>query len=198
MTEIRLVNTAAGQLAVDAKLGFKKPIKAVIPQGGFFDAGDVATMDELNQNPEIRALVDAGKIRIDLVAEANDLVSEDGVPSDLGIGMTHTVITSLVDLGTTNADDVTVVASMPWPAQLVSALLVVETGVATETITLRDTAGGAGNALSAALDGGTDDTRDPDVTTAPIPALSRGDLITARRTHDGIIGQLVVELMRTA
>lgn len=195
MTELNIVNTSGNRLAIDAKLGFKKPIKHVLATGASVDVGDVATLDELNQNPEIRALVTAGNIRIDVVAEADDLTTEGGVPDDLGIGMTHKIVIT-VPVGGGGAGDDTIIASMPWPAILVSAAMVVETAAA-GSLTLRDTVGGAGTALSDAMS--TASTGLVESTGInPLPALSRGDLITARHTDNTTLQEVIVELMRTA
>lgn len=196
MTEIRLVNTSGNRLAINTKLGYKKPIKHILARGAYVDVGDVATMDELNASADIQNLLAGGNLRIDVVGEANDIVSEGGVPTGLGIGLSHKAHYDIGGGGGGAPADATLIASMPWPARILNVELITSTAVVASTVTLRDALAGGGNALSDALSSGAV----ARVLDAQIPlvAVAAGDLIVARLSDDGIVAELVIEFERTA
>jgi hypothetical protein len=194
MTEIRLVNTSGNQLAINTKLGYKKPIKHILSRGAFVDVGDVATMDELNASPDIQNLLAGGNLRIDVIGENNDIVSEAGVPTGLGIGLSHKAHYDIG--GGVGADDATLIASMPWPARILNVELITSTAVGASTVTLRDALAGAGNALSDALSSGAV-ARVSDAQ-VPLVTVAAGSLVTARMSDSAIVAEVVIEFERTA
>ncbi len=73
--------------------------------------------------------------------------------------------------------------------------LIVTTAVAANDVTLRDAAGGAGNALSSALSGAALG-RVEDDGALGVPTAVKGTGLYARRSHDGIEGYIRVEALR--
>ena len=117
---ITLVNLASNQLAIDAKFTQDRSLRQTLAVGqSFVLPNGVATLDELDINPQIQELVTAGDLGV-----------------NIGNGPTATFrYTVAADAGT-DADTVTLEASFPFQLALSAILVVVGTGVATSTITL--------------------------------------------------------------
>lgn len=178
LTAVNLSNT---QLSLDIKLDEDRAIRETLAIGGSVVLSNTS-MTELDgpAGADLRTQIAAGNLRIDLSGDLPPVAFR----------------TVLADLLAAAADDVTVSASLPYGIRILTVEMLVSTGVALATATLRDTVGGAGNALSSALDG--DGTPARVLSTSDTTfALNRGDLLTLRRSNDGIIGELIVTALRT-
>ena len=176
-TQILLKNPKTTQLSVDAKISEDLVIRRLLAPAGDVDGRDqydvaaIATLDDLNRSPQIRALLDNQTngvadplVTIELVGGTNNVAGSDSataVPSAEGLGGVETLV---VASDPATGTDHTLIAAMPYTALVIDAQLMVDTTEAT-TWTLRDALAGGGNALSDDLstaaaarvrDGGTD------------------------------------------
>lgn len=97
-----------------------------------------------------------------------------------------------------SADDVTLFSSaLPVKAYIVSVSFTAQATVSMGTITLRDAAGGGGNALSAAVTAASSGAVASSATAIPATAAAAGSSVFARRSDSGIAGVLVIEYVPT-
>lgn len=180
-----LNNLSNQQVAIDLKLDEDRAVRENVAVGASLDLSALEaapTLDELEgpAGADLRTLMDAGAIEI--------LLSGSQLPL-------KSASVTLVDLLAAAADDVTLVASMPTAARLMSVKLDVTTAVGASTVDLRDTIGGAGASfLTATMSGAAVAV----VADDSIAAVARGDLLTVRRSDDGIEGTLVVLYQQTS
>lgn len=93
-------------------------------------------------------------------------------------------------------DDVTIYnANAPFLFRVVDVKVLISTNVGGATVTLRDAAAGAGNALSDALDAATTGTKRDAALTATGTVAEGGSLIL-RRSDSGVAGEIVVLIER--
>lgn len=178
---ITLQNISGDLLSIDIDIDGVRAVRARLAPGAS-QALTQFTPDELSTDAEVRALIDAGKIRI-----------------RLSPGIVEARTFTLTDGGQDAADDVVALTSLPYPARVLDVILRVETAEAGETVTVQSVTGGSatGNELkSSALSGAsTGVVRDARATQATI---LRGEPIILRRSNDGIEGELTLILERTA
>lgn len=178
---ITLTYTGTGSFAADVKVDEDRVIRTNLPSGSPVTISNVALSD-LDGNEQWEALIARSDITLGLTGES---------------GQTVTFFVDLVDLLAGAADDVTVVASMPFDARITNVEAVVTTGVALSTMTLRDAAGGLGNALSSALDSDGTPSRVADDGALGFPTVTEGTPLILRRSDDGVVGALAVTVVRT-
>lgn len=152
--QINITNLTTANLVLDLNFGDRRRrIRRELAAQESFDIGDLATLDELNREPTIRRLVAAGNLRVQAARESGDLPGANDFLFLAGQPYDETVIeVSFAAAATGAADDVTVVSSLPFSAELVGAELIsTEPGLAGATGVLRSATGGAGSALSSLL-----------------------------------------------
>ena len=67
ITSIKIKNLTGNQLALSVFFSLRRQIQQTIAVGASFEVSSLATLDELNRNPEIRALLDATPPQIEIV-----------------------------------------------------------------------------------------------------------------------------------
>lgn len=94
-------------------------------------------------------------------------------------------------------DDVAIyTADAPFDFQVLDVTAIIATNVGGSTVTLRDTAGGAGTALSDALDSATTGVKRNSTLTAT-GGIAAGGSLVIRRSDSGIAGELIVLIQKT-
>lgn len=76
MATITITNLKNGPLSLDITFNDKTSLRKKIPLGGSIDVGDAVTVDDLNKNPQVQALIAAGTISVAQQAEAGDIAEE--------------------------------------------------------------------------------------------------------------------------
>jgi len=196
---LTITNTSGGTLSLDYTFDERRSLRVLLPPDGTRDVGDLATLDELYRNSGFAADLAAG--RVSLTVDADDAPPPDApldvLDADTGLLQPVHLWVAVAAGAGGSPDDVTLVDSLPFAGVVMDCEFIVTTGVGTDTVTYRDTAGGAGTALSSALGAGTADSRSRTELGAA-PALAQGDSIYARRSDDGIAGIAHLIIARTA
>ena len=215
-TQILLKNPKALPLSIDAKINSDLVIRQLLaPLGDAnghdqYDVSGKATLDDLNRNAQIRALLDHETvpgvpdplITIELIGGTNDVAGSDSatsVANAAGLGGVETLVVAVPDQLLGGANDLVLLAAMPYTALIIDYQIMVDFANAGETWELRDTAGGAGAALSDALAAGaTGRVRDASTALAGVvPTLAAGDLLVLRRAvGDAATGYVIVTFQR--
>lgn len=132
---ITITNLATRDVAVDAKFSEDRALRRRIARGTSITLpADLASVDELDRNAQLRQLIDDGDITITMT---------DGP-------IVARSFTVAADAATT-ADTLVLASSMPFAMQITQIRAVVPTGVASSTVTLASAASG-GVDYSAAID----------------------------------------------
>lgn len=178
---ITLTNALTTKLAIDVKFDSVRRINEFLSPGESLVLGDVYTLDELERDNTIGALLAAGSLTA--------TVTQDTYPVE--------VIKVAYTAGTTGAaDDITIFAGLPYAVEILDAVLFVTTAASGETITLRTATGGTGTALSSAMSvASAVKVRDAG-TSAGLPSVAKGGNIYGRRSDRATAGTAVVYLRR--
>lgn len=152
---ITIQNETTNNLSLDIKLNEDDSIRELllplgdVRGGDSIEVGDRTTLDELNRNPQMRALLDATppKVSINVVAGTRDVPGSDAASaaaSSLGLGG--------LEVGNfrstpADTDDHLLVPAMPFSAAILDVQVEVDTAEAT-VWALYDAAAGGGNRLS--------------------------------------------------
>lgn len=197
---LTITNTSGGSLSLDYTFDERRSIRALLPKDGTFDASNAATLDELHRNAQFSADLAAG--RVSLTVDADDSSPLPDAPSDVldsdnGLFQPYTFELAFAAGAGGAADDVTLLEDVPFACKVVDAFVKVATGNGTDTLTLRDTAGGGGTALSSAMNMGGSDTLSRSALGSS-PALAAGDTIYGRRSDSAIAGTVYLTVVRTA
>jgi hypothetical protein len=117
-------------------------------------------------------------------------------PDAAGLGGALVLVKTIAAGTPGTADDVTIYnANVPFDMVLYDCMFICTTLINPSTTTLRDTAGGAGAALSTAFNTATaGNKRNTDMATAP--TLGEGDSVFLRRSDRGVAGVLVMYLQK--
>jgi hypothetical protein len=155
---LQIQNELAGPLTLDIRLDKygSKVIRTRLAgkgqTGDSVDVGDVATLDDLNANPEFQALFSAGSISTSLVAGDSDVPGCDAntaVPTAEGLGGTEWIAAASAPADGT---DHLIIASMPYAALVLDSQFMLGTPEGgADTWTLYDAAAAGGNTLSQAF-----------------------------------------------
>lgn len=212
---LQINNETSGNLSLDVRLGkfSDRVIRTnLAPKGqgtsskpASVDVGDITTLSELNTRPEIQALLNTTppRISISTARGTTDLQGADiatAVADASGLGGVVTEAFHFAAAGA-GARDITLYnANFPFAAKLVDVQIMVET-LGAGTLTLRDTAGGLGNALSAALsEAAAARVRDPGTGQTAgngfVPVIAKGSSIIARETVGTTAGTIIVSYQR--
>ena len=73
--KVYLNNLGTNTLSLDIVIDDDRVIRESLAPNGSYDAGDIATVDELNRNQQIRDLVAAGRISVTTMSEDDDVAS---------------------------------------------------------------------------------------------------------------------------
>lgn len=156
---ISITNLSGGVLSLDIKLSEDRAIRDRLAIGASVDVTNVASLEELDQNAEMQALVASGNAK---------LVLTDGP--------TRWLTATLTSGGSA---DTLVESPTAYDYKVLDCFARVSTTEAAATCTLRDALAGGGNALSTALDLNT--AHPEDASTAAASTVLAGGLITANR-----------------
>jgi hypothetical protein len=179
MSSVQVQFTGQGQYPLDIKVNEDLSIRETL-QAGAAPTVLPVSLTQLEGNTEWDALRARSDISVTLTSTDRQRA---------------TFLVELVDGTTTGADDVSIQASLGEDWDILTTELIVTTVVAAQTVTLRDAAGGAGNALSSALSSAALG-RVEDDGALGVPTAVKGTGLFARRTHDGIEGFVRVEALR--
>jgi len=215
-TQILLKNPKALPLSIDAKINSDLVIRRLLaPLGDAngndqFDVSGQATLDELNRNAQIRALLDHENpvgtadplLTIELVGGTSNVAGSDSataVANAAGLGGVETLVVAIPDQLAAAANDLVLLAAMPYTALVIDYQIVIDTANAGELLQLRDALAGAGNPLSDDLsaavvgryrDLGAD-------LLGVVPTIGVGDpLILRRSVSDAATGYAIVTFQR--
>lgn len=186
MSSVQVQFTGTGQFPLDIKISEDLTLRNTLISGAPATtlqdgAGTDIPITRLNGNAQWEAIRARSDMTITLT------------------GADQTTVTFLVDMADLlqgAPDDVVIIQSLDADYRILRAEVTVTTGVACSTVTLRDAAGGSGNALSSALDGDGSPARDADDGALGVPTALKGTGLFARRSDDGIIGTIFVEAVR--
>lgn len=155
------------------------------------------TIAQVAADQQLISLITSSAVSIAFTEETGDDVGGLG-DLDPGVASTRTIRKTFTAGAGGSADDVVIyTASAPFPCVIVDVVAIVSTAVSGSTLTLRDTAAGAGTALSDALASATTGVkRNTTATTAP--AVARNGSLIIRRSDSGIAGQVIVTVLRTS
>jgi hypothetical protein len=206
---LQIQNELAGPLSLDIRLDKygQKVIRTKLAgkgqTGDSVDVGDVATLDDLNANPEFQALYSAGSISTAVATGTSVVPGSDmstAVPNAEGLGGAEWLA---VQSAPADGTDHNIVASMPWPALVLDSQFMLATpegGV--DTWTLYDAAAAGGNTLSQAFDANAVAGRQRDDGTGGAaagtpPALAKGDPIYVNKSAGTTsVGTIMILLQR--
>lgn len=157
-SQFTLTNLSSSNIVLDAKFSEDRALRRNIPRGQSLVINPaIATLEELDANPELRALIAAGDLKVSL-AQGPLVGLRFQVAADVGTSA------AAVRLG-----------ALPFDLLLTGVTLTIPTGVATSTLQLADAAS-AGNNLTGAEDtDGTPPTVEATLTTTRL--LSAGQAI---------------------
>ena len=199
-------NETSGFLSIDAEFGKNsgKLVRARLnprgSSGSNVDVGDIASLEEMNVNPQIQALLSAGKISFTVVRGTTDIQGPlDYVKDAASMGGTIQM-TYVFGVGVGAADDLTLfAANFPFAARLVDAQLLVSTAVAGATAQVRTLAGGLGSAYTDAFSAAaTGRVRDAGAAIVGVaPTLAKNDSLFLRRAVSAVTaGMLILTFAR--
>jgi hypothetical protein len=209
---IQLNNLTTTNLTIDAEFGKNtgKILRALLAPAGqpgdSIDVGDIASLSDLNINPQIQQLLNApAKISVTIARGTTDLDGSDAsaVIDASGMSGASPRLVVAIAAGGAGARDVSVyTTAFPFAALLTDIQVMVSTAVA-GTIIARDATGGLGNALSAAnstaalgrvRDPGTGQTAGDGV----VPALARNSSLVLRMTAGDAACRVIMEFARVS
>jgi hypothetical protein len=153
---------------------------------------------QVDADTQLKTLINAGSVSIAYTEEAgDDITGLGGLNTGVGTALTFLKVFAAGAGGA--ADDVAVFTPnlVPFALIITDVTIIVSTLVGGSTCTLRDTAGGAGAALSDALATATTGVkRNAAATTTP--AVARNGTVFLRRSDSGVAGTLLISMLRTA
>lgn len=206
---ITIQNELTTRQSIDVKIDDRRQIRASLAPkgttGSSIDVGDVADLSELNRAADFRKLLDASpaRVSVSITPGTNDILGSDvgAVIDSKGMSSASPELTAVILASTSGARDVVIYTSaFPFAAKLLDAQLMVSTAVS-GTLTVRDAAAGAGNALSQALsttsagrvrDNGTGQTAGSGV----MPTIAKGSSLVLRMTAGDAAGTLNLRFAR--
>jgi len=211
---ITIQNELSTPLSLDVKLDSDRVIRANLKPKGYagggdsVDVGEVATLDELNRDPVIRACLDAStpKISITVTPTTTDQIPSppDFVSDTEGMGGLTVMSKAFVNAGGAADHDTVLKAAMPFAAKVLDSMVYLQTNDAACTKgVLQDALAGAGTELSvdyditAAAGLQRHDGTYTAATDGTVPTIAKGAPLTFFRAgSDASVGTVVVVLQR--
>lgn len=164
----------------------------------FTAPGEVNIQGPYSRTRVQRAGGSTGTPTVSIAGSVDDAVAPAmfNSPDAAGLGGALVLVKTIAAGAAGTADDVTIYdADVPFDMVLYDCMFICTTLINPSTTTLRDTAGGAGTALSTAFNTATaGNKRNTDMATAP--TLSEGDSVFLRRSDRGVAGVLVMYLQK--
>lgn len=160
--------------------------KAALAGTGTPGAGDVYVSNSDARNTNARTPTDAS-------VTGAKLAVVDGA----GLGAAAVIRKAFVAGGGGAPDDVAIyTTNAPFGFRVLDVFVLIGTAIALSTVTLRDTAGGGGAALSDALDSATTGVKRNAALTATGTIALNGSLVL-RRSDNGVAGEVVILIQKT-
>lgn len=153
------------------------------------------TMAQIDADSSLKALIVAGSVGITYTEEAGDDIAGGG-GLEAGVAKMECIRHAFAAGAGGAPDDVAIyTADAPFEFEIVDVTLIVSTLVNPSTVTVRDTAGGAGAALSDALVSTTTGVkRNAAMTTTP--TVLKGGTVVLRRSDSGVAGIALLHILR--
>jgi hypothetical protein len=157
----------------------------------FINGVEQALGGGLNWRSPLSAELNPSTGLIDVGVGDGSLAPVKLAPEAEGFGVAFTMRVGFTAVGGAAApDDVEVTDAAPFALRILDVTLIVSTEIGGETVTLRDAAAGAGNALSSVLSAASQGrVRNNDTATRTVAV---GTPIYARRSNHGLAGEIVI------
>ena len=209
---LNIQNELFTPLSLDIKINEDLTIRELLKPKGAIGGGDAvdvsskATLDELNKNAQIQALLSAStpKISLNVVTGTTVIPGSDlgtVVPSVEGLGGTIDFSAAWAAGAAAGSEDRVLIAAMPFAAKILDVTMHLSTlGTSAATGQLRDAIAGGGNVLSDAFDcdAALGTLRDAGSALAGVvPTIAKGDPLVLRLdTNSDSAGEISCKLQR--
>ncbi len=156
------------------------------------------SFSQVDADVQLKTLITAGAVSIAFVEEAGDDITGLGGLA-AGVGSVLVFPRTFAAGAGGAADDVAVFSPnvTPFAFMIIDVTLVVSTIVGGSSVTLRDTAGGAGTALSDSLTSASSGFKRNTGSTT-LPTIARGVPLFIRRSDSGVAATMLISMLRTA
>jgi hypothetical protein len=152
------------------------------------------TMAQIDADQPLKTLISNGSIGIVYTEETGDDIAGGGLEGGVAEQLTIRKAFTAGVAGT--PDDVVIyTANAPYAFDIVDVTALVSTAIAATTLTLRDTAGGGGAALSDALSSAATGVKRQQLATGAV-AVAKGGTVVIRRSDRGVAGEVLVSILR--
>lgn len=89
---VRIVHVSGGPISLDAKFDEDRVLRRLLPEGGTLDITGLATLDEAQRNPQLSALEQAQRIRMELASDdpttrRNHLFIASAARAEIAVGL---------------------------------------------------------------------------------------------------------------